>query len=187
MILVMNRPSLPRLGWIFFRRGNFTFGGGTATIAVLDQEMIERRQFVSREEAMLTFGLARLTPGTNLLAYSAALGWLTRGPLGAWVALSAASLPCSLLAIILTMLYDSWLRKPLVATAMQGAIVAAIAVMFATGWTLIRPLRANASAVKILFFSTGACVAALAGVPPIRVLLLAVLLGFAWPAEARAK
>jgi len=182
----MNRPSLPQLAWIFFRHGNFTFGGGTATIAVLDEEIIESRQFVTREQAVLSFGLTRLTPGTNLLAYSTALGWLTRGPIGAWVALSTASLPCSLLAIVLTGLYDSWLRKPLVATAMQGAIVAAIAVMFATGWTLIRPLRASTPGVKILCFSTGACIAALAGMPPLRVLMLAVVLGFAWPAKGRA-
>ncbi len=181
----MKKPSLSQLGGIFFRRGNFTFGGGTATIAVLDQEIIEQSEFVTREQASLSFGLARLTPGTNLLAYSTALGWLTRGPLGALVALSAASLPCSLLAIILTVLYDSWLRKPLVAIAMHGAIVAAIGVMFATCWTLIRPLRQTASTIKILSFSVGACSAAMLGLPPIRVLLLAVLLGFAWPPEKR--
>src|SRR5580698_5954657 len=181
--LDMNKASLHELGWIFFRHGNFTFGGGTATIAILDQEMIENRRLVSREEAMLSFGLSRLTPGTNLLAYSTALGWLTRGPLGAWVALLAASLPCSLLAIVLTVLYDSWLRKPPVATAMHGAIAAAIAVMFATSWTLIRPLRANTSAIKILFFFAGACIAALASISPMRVLLLAAIVGCAWPAE----
>jgi hypothetical protein len=39
---LVKRPSLAKIGWILLRYGNLTFGGGTATIAVLDREIVER-------------------------------------------------------------------------------------------------------------------------------------------------
>jgi chromate transport protein ChrA len=44
----MNRASFKVLSWIFLRHGNLTFGGGTATIAVLDREIIDQRNLLHR-------------------------------------------------------------------------------------------------------------------------------------------
>ena len=53
----MNRASFKVLSWIFLRHGNLTFGGGTATIAVLDREIIDQRNLVHRDQAALAFAL----------------------------------------------------------------------------------------------------------------------------------
>jgi hypothetical protein len=47
---LMKRPSLATIGWILLRYGNLTFGGGTATIVVLDREIVERRDCCHPEE-----------------------------------------------------------------------------------------------------------------------------------------
>src|SRR5438270_441039 len=58
MLKFMSRPSLSKLGWIFIRYGNFIFGRGTATITVIDRELIERRGMIRPDQARLSFALA---------------------------------------------------------------------------------------------------------------------------------
>jgi chromate transporter len=179
----MARPSFKTLSWIFLRYGNFTFGGGTATIAVIDRELIERHQLIRRDQAALSFALARLTPGTNLLAYCTGTGWLARGLPGAIAALIASSLPCSLAVVLVTVLYDWSIRKPLVATAMHGAIAAAVSVMLATGWTIVRPYRATLSRKRLGLLLGSSCALAAWRVSPLTILLAAASIGFFFPEE----
>ena len=76
----MSRPSLRQLGLVFLRHGNSNFGGGSATVAVLQIELIDRKNWVDREAFTLSFGLARLTLGTNLLSFGTGIGWLYVAP-----------------------------------------------------------------------------------------------------------
>ena len=182
----MNRPTLSQLGAVFLRYGNWTLGGGSATVAVLQTELIDRKQWVDREAFSLSFGLARLTPGTNLLSFGTGIGWLLLGIRGAVVALLAGSVPCSLIALVVTALYDSWSHNRLVEIALRGALAAAVGVMIATGWTLIRPFWKGLAVSRLLVFTGGALGLALYGLTPIKVLFLAALVGLAWPERNKA-
>ena len=175
------RPSIARLGWIFLRYANFTFGGGTATTVVIDEEIVERQKLVDRNTASLSYGLARLTPGTNVLAYCTGIGWRMRGFPGALSALVAASVPCSLFAVLVTVIYEVLIKRPALMIAMQGAIAAAIAVMIATGWTIIRPLRQSVTKTRLVVLSASAFIVSMLGVSPIQVLLGVALLGSLLP------
>jgi chromate transporter len=93
-------PSLREMGWVFARYGNVTFGGGSATIAVLQQEVVTRRKWLGQSPFGLSYALSRLAPGTNLLAFCTAAGWFVQGWSGALVALVDASVPCSILAVL---------------------------------------------------------------------------------------
>lgn len=177
----MDRPFLRQLGAVFFRYGNWTLGGGSATVAVLQAELIDSRGWVDREAFSLAFGLARLTPGTNLLSFGAGIGWLLRGWGGAVVALLAGSVPCSLVALLVTALYESWSRNRFVEVGLRGALAAAVGVMVATGWTLIRPYWKGLAIERLLVFTGGAVGLALYGMTPIQVLFLAAAVGLAWP------
>ncbi len=182
----MDRPSLRQLGLVFLRYGNWTFGGGSATVAVLQTELIDRKQWVDPETFSLSFGLARLTPGTNLLSFGTGIGWLLRGTNGALVALFAGSIPCSLVALIVTALYENWSRNAWVVVGLRGALASAVGVMIATGWTLIRPFWKGLSPVRFVLFTGGAFALALYGLTPIRVLFLAATVGLLWPERKEA-
>ena len=84
----------------FVRYANLTFGGGSATIAVLHREIVARRRWIDQDQFNLLFALSRLTPDTNLLAFCAGIVWMLRRCGGAVVALLSASVSCvqSLLA-----------------------------------------------------------------------------------------
>ncbi len=78
----MPRPRLSEITRLFTRVGITVFGGGDPTIAILQREFY-RRDWLSPEKFAIAFGLARLTPGTNVLAFCAAAGWYILGLTGA--------------------------------------------------------------------------------------------------------
>jgi chromate transporter len=178
----MSSPSTSKLAVAFARHANLTFGGGSATIAVLHTQIVERRGWIGQSYFNLAYALSRLTPGTNLLAFCAALGWQVRGFSGALVSLIAASAPCSVLAFLVTAFYQSWSREPLVAVALRGAVAAAVAVVIATGWTLLRPHWRSLSWIKAALMVGAPLALGVWGVSPLAILVLAFGAGWFWPA-----
>src|SRR5678815_1275700 len=100
---VVEHPQLRRIAGAFGRYANLTTGGASATIAVLHRELVAKRAWVDEPRFGSFYALSRVTPGTNLLAFCTGIGWLLRRLPGAIVALLAASIPCSVLIIIITM------------------------------------------------------------------------------------
>ncbi len=119
--------SLGKIASVFGRYANFTLGGGSATVAVIHRELLDKRQWVSPDNFTLCFALARLTPGTNLLAFCTGIGWLLRGFFGAVLALLAVSVPCSLLVVAATALFSHCQDNRWALPAVRGAIAAAVA------------------------------------------------------------
>jgi chromate transporter len=182
-----NRPRLAEIACVFARYGNLTFGGGSATIAVLQHEIEIKRPWINRDQFHLCYGLSRLTPGTNLLAFCSGVGWLTRGWSGAVVAVVAASLPCSLIAVVVTALFEVWIRNSWARAAMHGALAAAIGIIFYTCWNLTRSNLRPSNWVRVAFLLIGSiALQSWFAIPPIRVLLLAALAGAIWPKETRS-
>src|SRR5260370_8167742 len=166
--IFMKRVSLAKLGWLFCYLGKITFGGGIATIRTLGRELVEKRELISRDDAAFSFALARVTPGTNFLAYCTAFGWLVRGLPGAFIALCASSLPCSIITLLATVLCGWWIRKPLAAIAIHGVAGAVVGVMLATGWCLARPFKASVPIILFRSFILGPCALVLFGASPFR-------------------
>jgi chromate transporter len=159
-----------------------TFGGGSATIATLRREIITKRDWVTQRQFDLSYALSRLTPGTNLLAFSTAVGWLVRGWSGALVVLLASSIPCSVLAVLLTAVYQSLTRHPSAMVGLRGALAAAVGIVAATAWILIRLHVKETSKLNIAAFAVGAfLLAAVLHIPPIHILLLAAATGVLLP------
>jgi chromate transporter len=71
----MFSPPLRSLAAVFLQHGNMTFGGGSATITTLHREIVAKRAWVTQPQFDLSYALSRLTPGTNLLAFSTAIGF----------------------------------------------------------------------------------------------------------------
>lgn len=180
----MSTPSLRSLAAVFLRHGNMTFGGGSATIATLHREIVTKRDWVTQREFDLSYALSRLTPGTNLLAFSTAIGWLACGWLGALLVLLASSIPCSVLAVLLTAVYQSLARHPFAMVALRGALAAAVGIVAATAWTLIRPHVKETNKLNIGAFAVGDfLLAAVFHVTPIRILLLVAVIGAVLPPQ----
>ncbi|WP_394829374.1 chromate transporter [Pendulispora albinea] len=180
-------PRLSSVASVFTRYANLTFGGGSATIAILRDQLVARRRWISEFQFQLAYALSRLTPGTNLLAFCTAVGWFSRRWVGALVALAAASLPCSILAVLATRFYEVWQSNSIFHSALRGAFAAAIAVMLNTAWVLAAPHVKAAPAKALVIIPTAVVLVTLAPVSPFQVLLLAAVGGLLWPARGDAE
>ncbi|MGA7327381.1 MAG: chromate transporter [Rhodomicrobium sp.] len=183
---VYARPATPSLGQIanvFARYANFTLGGGSATIAVLHREILEKRSWLSEDNFALCFALCRLTPGTNLLAFCTGVGWLQGRLSGAITALLAASIPCALIVAVMTVAFSSWQDSALAQSAIHGAIAAAVAITVKTCWTIAKPhFKGRTRGRVVLIAGTAFLLYVFLAIPAIHILLLAGLVGAIVPA-----
>ncbi len=169
---------------IFIRYANFTWGGGTATASVLHKEIIERRGWLNDSEFSLCFSLARLIPGTNLLAFCVGIGWMVRRGSGALCALLAASVPSALFILLCTMLFSFWEHDPIVQAAIQGAVACAVAVTVRTAWVVARPYVLKGSRLTSALIAGGSLVLYWGfRLPAIDILLLCAVIGIVAPGK----
>jgi chromate transporter len=171
---------------VFVRIGSLTFGGGNATVAALEQEIVDSRGWLERSRFHLAFALSRITPGTNVLATCTGIGWCLRKWRGAVAALLGASVPCSAIAIFITGVYIAWNRNPIAIAAFRGAAAAAVGLIVASCWLLLRPFIGAVSWLRIVVLVGGSAVLASLSMPPVRVLGLAIIVGFIWKKEETA-
>ncbi len=177
------KPTLRQLTGIFFRIGNTTFGGGLPTIAALQRELVDRRQWLSQEDYGLAYALARITPGTNVIAFCTAAGARILGFPGALSGALAETVPSAVLAILITQGYQSWSSHPLVMAAISGTIAAVAGMMWSSVWALVRPYTKGLKAsFRAVVFTGGAFVAIWKfGLDPLPIIAGAALLGVLWP------
>ena len=182
IVPVMNQPTLSQIGSVFARYANLTLGGGSATTAVIHGEIVSRRRWVSEEQFALSFAMGQLTPGTNLLAFCVGIGWMLRRWSGAVVVLLAASIPCTLIVVAITVLFSRWQENPYAQAAIRGAVAAAVAITVKTVWTIAHPHFKHGNRLRVVLIgSTAFALHAIVGLSPIEVLLLAAVAGFVLP------
>ena len=149
-------------------------------MAVLQREMVNRRKWLTAEQYGLIYGLARVTPGTNVLAFYAGSAWLLRGLKAAAVAVLSICLPSAAMVVWLTYSLERWGSIGWVKAASEAIMAAAAGMVAASAWLLITPFFRKAGPVKTLAIAGGAAALAIAGVTPIPVLALAALAGCLW-------
>lgn len=174
------RPTLRALAWVIARDANWTIGGGVATIEVLRRGLV-RRGWLADSDHQQLFAAARVTPGTNLLAYCTAAGWHVRRTLGAIVALLAASVPCTAIAVAVTILYDRLEASPTFTIVVTLGMTVALTMVAAGAWQLARPQLNRAMAVRSAVILGLVAICFSAGVSPIWTLVAAATVGVLWP------
>jgi chromate transporter len=170
------KPSLAALTHLYLKIGNTTFGGGDPTMAMLQRELIGRK-WITREDFALAYSLARVTPGTNVLAFCAATGARILGLAGAFAAVLAVTLPSAIFAVLLTRGFETWRTHPWAIAAIGGTVAAVSGMMWASVWSLVKPYIG----LRALLLTGGAFLAAWKfHVTPVPVILVAALTGYLW-------
>jgi chromate transporter len=147
----------------------------------MHSEIVATRQWISGETYATVFALARITPGTNLLAFCAGVAWELQGFAGAIAALLAMTVPASLLVVLLTRGYDAFRTNSLAMAAIGGILASAVGMMAAAAWQLARPYLDRRRGLKAVAM-TGSAIALSLGLhlSPIQVIGLAAVAGALW-------
>jgi chromate transporter len=175
-------PSLGRLTEIFFRIGNTTFGGGYVTIGMLGRELVDTRRWISSDKFDLAFALARVTPGTNLIAFCAAIGELISGVAGAIAAVLALTVPSAAVAVFFIYAFETWQTNHIAMAAIGGTVAAVAGMMWSTIWTILRPhVGGSIRNLQVVLIAGGAFLAArYFGVTPLPIIAAGTLIGVLW-------
>ena len=164
---------LTELTKLFLKAGNLTFGGGDPTVALLHRELVENRQAITPVQYGIAFALARITPGTNVLAFSAAVAYLMRGWPGALLAVMASSIPSALVVLAATSAAAAESQHPLLRAVVESLIAVAVALIASTVLSLVKPgWQSGRRWVSVALVAISAAATYLGLLPPIAILFL---------------
>jgi chromate transporter len=176
----MPQSRLIEAARLFFRVGATVFGGGDPTIAILQREFY-RREWLTPDQFATAFGLARLTPGTNVVAFCAAAGWYLMGVLGAIIAVLGLTIPSSILVVWLTSFWQLGVDYPLARAVIGAMVAAAVGTMIGAAVMLVRRQCSKRTWLSPILIATSAFVLfRVVGLSPLQVIVVAGVTGFFW-------
>ena len=108
----------------FFRIGAFTFGGGYAMIAVIENICVSQKKWITHEDLMNVTVIAESTPGPVAINCATFVGYKQKGIVGAVVATLGVVLPSFLIIWVISMFLDRFLEIAWVASAFKGIRIA---------------------------------------------------------------
>lgn len=150
-------------------------------MAALERELVSRRGWLSPDQYGLAYALARVTPGTNMLAFCAGAAWFVRGWPAALMAVAGATVPAAVLVVWLTYAYEVLKTNAVAAGAIAGMLASAAGMMVAAAWSLARPhLRSGKWPRALALAGASTLLSLWFFMPPIQVLGLAAVAGYFW-------
>jgi chromate transporter len=174
--------SLPALFLLFLRIG-LSFGAGAGMSAVLQEELVRKRQAISRGEFMVLYGLARLVPSGSMTALAVAIGYRYCGVPGTVVVLVAMILPAFILTVLLTVAYTLLAGSAALGVVNLTLMPAALAVVVVSAFRLGREFFTPS--LELILAITAAVGVLVLGINPSLILVAGGLIG-AWALRDRA-
>lgn len=179
---------LGELAGLFLKLGVIGFGGPAAHLALMEDECVRRRRWLSHEEFLDMVGATNLIPGPNSTELAIHIGRFRGGTAGLIVAGACFILPAMLLVMACGWLYVTYGQLPQVGALLYGVKPVIIAIVLLALWSL------GKSAVKtpaLAVIGTAAAVANFLGADELILLLMAALgavavRGFALPRSGTA-
>ena len=132
--------SLETLFFTFFKIGLFTFGGGYAMIALLEEEFIQRRKWLDKDEFLDMTAIAESTPGPVAINSATYLGYKLAKVPGAATATVAVCLPSFLIIYAISLFFEQFTRLTVIANAFKGIQVYVIYLIFSAGVRMLKAL-----------------------------------------------
>src|SRR5947207_37551 len=126
------------VAWLFLKLGTIAFGGPAAHIAMMREEVVRRRRWLSDEQFVDLLGATNLIPGPNSTEMAIHLGFLRAG----WPGLIAGGI-CFIVPAMLIVLGCAWLyvrygARPEAGWFLYGVKPVIIAIVVQAMWGLLR-------------------------------------------------
>ena len=130
--------------------GLFTFGGGYAMIALLENEFVTKRGWLEQEEFLDVAAIAESTPGPIAINSATYIGYKKAGILGSLVATLGMVLPSFCIIYAISVFFDAFLSLTAVACAFKGIQIAVIYLILSAGLRMLKKMKKTPLAWVIL-------------------------------------
>jgi chromate transporter len=163
------RATLRELAALFLRLGFTAFGGPAAHVAIMENEVVRRRRWLTPERFLDLLGAANLIPGPSSTELAIFIGYDQAGWRGLLVGGACFILPAALMVAGLAWAYVRFGGLPQIAGILYGIKPVVIAVILQALWGLAP--KAIKKSVWLGVLGAGACAAFALGVDGLLVLL----------------
>lgn len=166
------------LFYSFLKIGTFTIGGGYAMIPLMEQELVDKRQWMSREEFLDQLALSQSMPGVLAVNMATGLGFRLRGFRGSLAAIAGNIVMPILFILLLAILFRRFRHVALVEHFFMGVRPAVVALIAAPVFRLAQSAQVTWASCWIPVLA--ALLIWLFDVSPILIILAAIVLGFVY-------
>ena len=169
-----SRSRLRELATLFIKLGLIGFGGPAVHIAMMENEVVVKRRWMSRQHFLDLVGATNLIPGPNSTEMTMHIGKERAGIPGLFLAGTCFILPAVLITVFLAYLYQLYGHLPKVQPFIYGIRPAVISIVFMAAFSLGKKAVKNITLAAIGLLTLAA---ALAGLHEIMLLFLAGAVG----------
>ncbi len=132
------RASLSQLARYFLRLGFTAFGGPAAHIAIMEDDLVARRRWLTREHFMDMLAATQLVPGPNSTEMAIHIGYVHQGLAGLILAGACFIMPAFLIVLALSIVYVAYGALPAVGALFYGIQPVIVAIVIQATYRLGR-------------------------------------------------
>lgn len=167
-----DRPRPQSLTDLFLSFTLLALQGFGGVLAVVQQELVEKKRWMTREEFVEEWAVAQIMPGPNVVNLALMIGGRYFGLPGALTALAGMLAVPLVVVLLLTLVYAQYAEHPGLAGALRGMGAVAAGLITAAGLRLLSTLKTNPLGVPVC---TALGAASFAAIALLRLPLLYVL------------
>ena len=133
----------------FFKIGAFTFGGGWAMIPLIEREVVDKQNWIKREDFVDALAIAQSLPGVLAVNISILIGNKLRGLKGCLTATLGTILPSFLIILAIAIWFVQTYDNPVVERIFNGIRPAVVALIVSPVFSTAKTARINIKTVII--------------------------------------
>jgi chromate transporter len=172
----MNDSSYRELFGVFLKIGTFTIGGGYAMIPIIENEIVTKRQWMSKEEFLDLLAVSQALPGILAVNISIFTGYKLKGIRGSIITVPGTVLPSFLIILAIAFFFRSFQENAIVERIFKGIRPAVAALIAAPVFSMAKTAKINRYNVWIPVVS--ALLIWLLGISPVWIIIAAGVGGF---------
>ena len=130
--------------WLFLtmlKIGLFTFGGGYAMIALLENEFVEKKKWLEKDEFLDVAAIAESTPGPIAINAATYIGYKNSGVIGSMIATLGICIPSFAIIYAISLFLDAFLSLTLVAYAFKGIQICVVYLILTAGLKMLKQMK----------------------------------------------
>src|SRR5699024_7592661 len=169
----------------FLKIGAFTFGGGFAMIPIIQEEVVNKHNWIKEEEFLDTISVAQSAPGSIAVNSSIYVGYKIKGVAGAIVCTVGTVLPPFMTILVIAKFFAIFRDNPIFNSVFAGIRPAVVALIFSALYRLVYKSR-----FTYIGLGSALIVALIIGIfniSPIYLILLGVLVSILYNKKLRSR
>ena len=133
--------------------GLFTFGGGYAMIAMLENEFVEKKKWLDKDEFLDIAAIAESTPGPIAINAATYIGYKNSGIIGSMIATLGICIPSFAIIYAISLFFDDFLSFTLVAYAFKGIQICVVYLILTAGLKMLKQIKKTTFNVIIILIT----------------------------------